>query len=784
MVDAATTSSGEGAMTTYGYLEWAGLLVILAVLGWIARGFSRRTFRIAVLAAVVACAIGVTTYGLITWSARHGRPPGSFDAAADHAGGRLEQGMLRPLLPGDHHVLPGIGGWIVLLILLGTVLAILDRICAHREQPRVQVSQAPAAQVVAGPAGSRRSQKEAQEPPSQAAVTERLQFRLPAVEVRKPAVMPGGSTLDNLAVVVSESGVQGSKVTAALMRAIRALQAQPRAYEARLLVERCDEAGQASPRGPKLQITVDLRNIRTEQSIVVRTLPPCIPAEAAERVAGFTARQVFWEDAATPSWATGAANGEDLSAYLLARQKSPQGRTFWDCYTCRQEQRELLENAVKHSPNAGAVQYDLACLCDLDGDSLESLLLHLDNRVHHPRFLRGRYRLAMSLGMLSTRDWFDREWHGQHAWPPPVPSAVGPRRDREAVKDDVIRTLRRSGMLRALSGRDQEREALTGEPDSGSADLARLALLRLARQEFRDYRASVRPWKLAWLALRHRPERDSLLAALRAEPRWWRHPRRHLLAASLSLEVVDHRIRCLTNDPKADERLLRAQARARRMVGLDERVDSGVRSWAYGKASWQAVYNAACLHAQPRSGNEPPTPAAVRIAVDLLRLAVSDQQCELVRPSEWIGIDPDLHGLRQHPNLALGLLPNPEYDGEFEKFLRAQAARDFDPADCNEAGDPWFRSYLPRTAGPAADGAAPPGGRSGSGTPRQERRVTIGPSAPLKIVNGGGLPARRSWRFPGRLVKQAGRDGEDPDPYDNFAVLLASLWKAAAEPGQ
>jgi hypothetical protein len=33
-------------------------------------------------------------------------------------------------------------------------------------------------------------------------------------------------------------------------------------------------------------------------------------------------------------------------------------------------------------------------------------------------------------------------------------------------------------------------------------------------------------------------------------------------------------------------------------------------------------------------------------------------------------------------------------------------------------------------------------------------------------------------------VKQAGRDGEDPEPYDNFAVLLASLWKAAAESGQ
>ena len=125
------------------------------------------------------------------------------------------------------------------------------------------------------------------------AVTERLQFRLPAVEVRKPAVMPGGITLENLAPVVSESGVQGSKATAARMRAIRALEAQPRSYEARLLVEPCDAIGQVRIGGNMLRITVDLRDIRNDQSIVVRMLPPCVPAEAAERVAGFTARQVF-----------------------------------------------------------------------------------------------------------------------------------------------------------------------------------------------------------------------------------------------------------------------------------------------------------------------------------------------------------------------------------------------------------------------------------------------------------------------------------------------------------
>jgi hypothetical protein len=596
----------------------------------------------------------------------------------------------------------------VLLVLLGIVFVTLDRICTQREQPRVQVSQTPATPVMVSPARSRRGQKEAQVSESQTAVTERLQFRLPAVEVRKPVVMPGGSTLENLAVVVSESGVQGSKATAALMRAIRALQAQPRAYEPRLLVERCDEAGQACPRGAKLQITVDLRNIRSDQSVVVRTLPPCDPAEAAERVAGFTARQVFWQDAATPSWAVGSADGQDLSAYLLARQKSPQGGTFWDYYKCRQAQRGLLESAVEHSPNAGAVQYNLACLCDLDGDNLESLLFHLDNRVHHPRFLRGRYRLAISLGMLSTPDWFEREWRGEHPWPPAKTPGAAPRRDREAVKQDIIRTLRISGMLRTLrdKDKDKQRKALTGEEGSDDPKLIQQALLRLAEQEFRDYRASLRPWSLMCDAFRKRAERASLLATLRAEPSWWRHPRRRLLASSFSLDIIQHRIGWLRDDPKADKKLRQAQERARHMVGFDQKVDSGFRSWVYGKASWQAVYNAACLYAQPKCGDQRAKPDEIHIAVELLRLAISNRKCELVRPSEWIGIDPDLHGLRTYRGLSPELA-EPRPDGEFEDFLRAQAARDFDPADSNDVGDPWFRHYLPRKMPPPGGGPPP-----------------------------------------------------------------------------
>lgn len=57
-------------------------------------------------------------------------------------------------------------------------------------------------------------------------------------------------------------------------------------------------------------------------------LPPCPPDEAAKRIAGFTARQVFKHDHTTPAWAVGSADGQDLSAYLLASEISPRSGTF------------------------------------------------------------------------------------------------------------------------------------------------------------------------------------------------------------------------------------------------------------------------------------------------------------------------------------------------------------------------------------------------------------------------------------------------------------------------
>jgi hypothetical protein len=112
----------------------------------------------------------------------------------------------------------------------------------------------------------------------------------------------------------------------------------------------------------------------------------------------------------------------------------------------------------------------------------------------------------------------------------------------------------------------------------------------------------------------------------------------------------------------------------------------------YGRVPWQAVYSAAHLYAL-RTSSGLPDPGGAETAVRLLRLAVSDPDCDLVRPSEWIAMDPDLRSLRGFPS--------------FDAFVREQARWDFAPSPVTTAGDPWFRQRLP-DSGAAAAGGAPP----------------------------------------------------------------------------
>ena len=144
--------------------------------------------------------------------------------------------------------------------------------------------------------------------------------------------------------------------------------------------------------------------------------------------------------------------GEDKGSVRLPsrRRDLPAERCVPRCLRLPPAPAELAGTGGDAKPQCRPIQYELAAMCDIDGGNLESLLLHLDNRVHHPRLLRGRYRLTMSLSMLAD-PLLESQW-----WAPGT-------RVLAAYNAACLCALRRS----------------SGLPDPGSAETS-VRLLRLA----------------------------------------------------------------------------------------------------------------------------------------------------------------------------------------------------------------------------------------------------------------------------------------------------------------
>src|SRR5262245_47923733 len=64
-----------------------------------------------------------------------------------------------------------------------------------------------------------------------------LRFRLPAVEVRAPPVVPGGSTPNGLASIAENSDVQASGLAGSIIRFVGMLWPNPRRYQVRVWVK-------------------------------------------------------------------------------------------------------------------------------------------------------------------------------------------------------------------------------------------------------------------------------------------------------------------------------------------------------------------------------------------------------------------------------------------------------------------------------------------------------------------------------------------------------------------
>ena len=697
------------------WLVWGGFAVAVVFLGWIAYHFTVRTLRFVTLALVVAGVVLVTRYGVTHLS------PGASAAPVDlvkaFTGGldNLTGAFFQPLLPGPGTLLPGHVGWFVIVAFLVFAYRELEVWAMRWQPPTVDTSaldgEQPGRQSSGGQAGSGDGVPARQRDHDY--LVAELRFRLPAVEVRAPAVLPGGSTPNGLASVAENSGVQGSGLAGAIIRVVGMLWPNPRRYQVRVWLKPADQPpavssvgtnGQGDPAhtgsstgggkklaGARLRVTVDLKDAQTGGSIATTTLAARDLDDAAARVAAYVARQIFRADPTTPPWSVGSFDGGDLAALISAKQQRYLVDYPEDARRSRCCQIKELDNAVRNSPGAGVARYELALLLDLQGCHVEALWLHALNRRQYPRFYRGRYRLGMSLEMIAN------------------PSFRLEEKDWDTFRES-LRILGQCGVM------DDAEESRRVFPTPLPRKLRR-GLLTASMRELRECRRQLALPSVIWATFRHRDER-----AVR-KPYWRLRERQRfndgvrvaelLVAVRQRLNEQEcghasedcHRvgkvcacprrrtmriISAFSDDITAIEMLLIQNAekihlprwlpwRHHTVPGPTKKWHPQANAgrtrwlpWQRRTPSWGAAYNTACLYAAlADSGwywqNEKNLKDPMVSAVNSLKRVVNDRHCEMERPSDWISTDPDLKYLYSSP--------------EFREFVRDQRRKDYPRAN-------------------------------------------------------------------------------------------------------
>jgi hypothetical protein len=626
------------------WVAWGVLAIVAVLLGLVGTFFSVRTLRwFSVITAAVAV-IAITRYGYGI-----AQPPSSNFANAFTSGAdAVIKDLLHVLWLGQPTPPPGRVGRVVVAVLILLGYRALEAWAMRRQAPQLDTS------TVGDPADD----KDKQHDP----LTDELKFRLSAMEIRAPAILPGGSRTNELASIAQATGNSAAGLAGAIIQFFGMIWPNPRRIQLKIRAE------------TGTRVTVELENSRSGGTLSTRTVATTRDDETATMVAGCVARQIFAMDRTTPSWCYGALDGSDLGAWLLARQERVAAGTPGDVQKSREGQIKRMWQAADSGRAAGVVRYELASLLDLyaeDVDALElhalrlnSLRLHAVNRAQYPRFYRGRYRLAMSLEMVSN----------------PAHPPFGAK-DTKTTLDDILKILRQAGLTtRELADAD------VGEPDcDGCCALSvslRKELLTIAAGELRDIRRQLALWRVVRDTLMHRDERAIWL------PHWRTRHRQAFrdgvcvaeLLVAVRLKFVERELRetepCqdarlgyfkpeylkpglnITSDIAGDTALIRslltdplADDTGRPAAGAPEPKLSDAPDrvrwlpWQCCTTSWQAAYNTACMYAAFADM----APETVARVVAALERAINNPDSEMERAYDWISRDPDFTAVENVP---------------------------------------------------------------------------------------------------------------------------------------
>ena len=671
-------------------IAWTALVLVVVILTLVAHFFSLRTLRAFAGIVTLATAAYMTWYGL----EHPARATGSLTDAFTRGADMLSIAFIRLLLAPGHHVPePGRIGWIVIVALLVLGYRELEVWALHGQARSLDTSALGEDRQDNASGDDKGALTDKQRHDRLAA---ELKFRLPAVQVRSPAIYPGGSRSGGLASIAEASGITGGGLAAAIIRFFGMLWPNPRRVQIRVWVERT--RGQTGLDG-LTRVTVDLGDPRTGLCVATKTMAASNLDDAASVVAGYVAQYIFAADPTAPPWCTGAADGRDLGALLLARQVRIYPESEHEVDRARGTQIQILENVAGSSLCAGVVRYELAQLYDLAGRHVDALLLHAINRERYPRFYRGRYRLAMSMKMIAHPS------HGKELGPAEI-----------ARLGLAMKILYGCGAVKA----DKSEDILACKGRGDLPAWLRGYLLDAACRELRAIRRYLLLWHIVWQSFWHRDERGILKpyfrlrhrqafhdgifialldvavrqALLEGEPGYDSSPgaarrvphRRELMRIATAVAGDSSAVAAVMKAPAAN--LGEMSLRAPPMV---DRLRTRLWLWQCRTRSWQAAYNLACAYAAiaddrmrkiPDAGEtevkrlEGEVAGLVGKVVASLEFAICNPECEMERPWEWIAHDPDFAGLRDADD---------DPTAGFRDFLKAQKLRDYPPPPVDEA---------------------------------------------------------------------------------------------------
>jgi hypothetical protein len=638
------------------WLVWGVFAIAAVLLGWIGYHFTVRTLRFVTAGFALVVAMLVTRYGVTHPAGAPTDLVNAFTRGMD----KLCTAFLQPFLGGQ---LLAHGGviWLVIIAVLVFAYRELEVWAMHWQPPAVDMSALGRNRPGRTLSGPEDDGPDLQREHDQ--LVAELRFRLPAVEVRTPSVLPGAATANGLASIAENSDTAVSGLAGAVIRLAGMLWPNPRRYQVRIWVEAVDLQGAANGLEKARKVTVDLEDPQTGGSIATKTLVADDLDQAAEVVAAYVARQIFKADPTTPAWSVGSFDGSDLAALLSVQQLRVSRECGKNDSCVRRRKIGILKKEVCNSYSAGVARHELALLQDLEGDHMAALSLYAINREQYPRFYRSRYRLGMSLEMIAN----------------PAFEISG---EAEGMLKEILGRLDRCGVTDDAACKCE----IVGERLwAGSAEL-----LKAAKNELRACRRQLMLWRVVWATFWHRDERAIRMPHWRLRERQRFHDGARVAELLVTVRQSLNGERCRFRDRMLARRAIRIttaitgdSTTIRKVLknsplACEDLPQPGKNStktrwlpWQCRTPSWQAAYNTACLYAALEDRGKGPRGAMAERVVASLRRVVDDRDCDMERPSDWISKDPDFSSLKAS-------------SGIFNHFLNAQSRIDYPTDELNQ----------------------------------------------------------------------------------------------------